>query len=93
MGYRRRVQGLQPDGYVRTTFGRVCAGWKNDGETMMYLRLDEDRIMRLERAAEWTARQCEGQIVRVYRDHARERAELVAKREAIAERLGVSDAV
>jgi hypothetical protein len=55
----------------------------------MYLRLTEERIKILLNMEQWTEAQREGAIVRhAYRDHARELAELKAKRERIAARLG-----
>jgi nuclear transport factor 2 (NTF2) superfamily protein len=54
-----------------------------------YIRLDTERLRSMMKDAEWTERQLEGAVVRhAYRDHARERAEFMAKRERIAASLG-----
>jgi hypothetical protein len=50
----------------------------------MYLRLTEERIKILLNMEQWTEAQREGAVVRhAYRDHARELAELKAKRERL----------
>jgi hypothetical protein len=49
-----------------------------------YLDLDPRRLAYWER---WTLEQCEGQVVRVYRDHARERRDVQRERETRLEQM------